>query len=288
MTGTVPCAAPEGTPIEIDRADEPRRETINGLARGLAVIRALGRLGAAAGTLTEIAQSAQLPPAAARRCLHTLEDLGYVGRAGRRFFLRPRILELGAGYLEAVNSEGLVRDYLSEVMARSGHSSSLTVLDGHDIVYLAHVGPRRVLRLEASVGTRYPAYPTSMGRVLLAGLPEAALRDYLAGAELAPLTKFTVTDPERLLASIRHAGRDGYAVVKDELAIGVTALATPVLDRAGRTVAAINCSAQSDETSAEELIRRNLGTLREIAQRISGALAHLPGLADPCRPVPLG
>jgi IclR family pca regulon transcriptional regulator len=260
-----------------------RRETINGLARGLAVIKALGQLGAA-GNLTEIAQSAELHPAVARRCLHTLEDLGYVGRAGRRFFLRPRILELGTGYLEAVNSESLVRDYLSEVVAASGHSSSLTVLDGPDIVYLAHIGPRRVLRLEASIGTRYPAYPTSMGRVLLSGLTDEQLHRYIETTELKPLTRFTVTDPERLVATIRKAREDGYSCVEDELAVGVTAIAVPVLDRAGRVVAAINCSAQSGDTGCGELSSRHLPVLRDVAARIAAALVHMPGLSDGYRP----
>ncbi|HLY56187.1 MAG TPA: IclR family transcriptional regulator C-terminal domain-containing protein [Stellaceae bacterium] len=260
-----------------------RRETINGLARGLAVIKALGQLGTA-GNLTEIAQAAQLHAAVARRCLHTLEDLGYVGRAGRRFFLRPRILELGTAYLDAVDSEALVRDYLSEIVAQSGHSSSLTVLDGHDIVYLAHVGPRRVLRLEASVGTRYPAYPTSMGRALLSGLPDDQIRRYVETAEIRQLTRFTVTDPERLVTSIRRAREDGFSCVEDELAIGVIAIAVPVFDRTGRVVASINCSAQSGETGCEELVSRHLPLLREVAARISSALAHIPGLSDGHRP----
>lgn len=255
------------------------RETITGLARGLEVIKALGSLGASA-TLAQISQKAELHPAVARRCLHTLEDLAYIGRNGRQFFLRPRILELSVAYLDAVNSEALVRDYLSDVVAKSGHSASLTVLDGGDIVYLAHVGPRRVLRLEASVGTRYPAYATSMGRVLLAGFTSAALTDYLASVEPQPLTHRTVTDRGELAALIDEARKSGYSCVEDELAIGVMAIAVPVQDRSGRTVAAINCSAQSGETSRDEMVSQHLPTLQDVARRMSTALPHFPGLAN--------
>jgi IclR family pca regulon transcriptional regulator len=255
------------------------RETITGLARGLGVIRALGALGAS-GTLAQIAQRAELHPAVARRCLHTLEDMEYVGRNGRQFFLRPRILELSVAYLDAVDSEALVRDYLSEIMVASGHSASLTVLDGQDIVYLAHVGPRRVLRLEASIGTRYPAYATSMGRVLLAGLPQADVVSYLAAAEPKILTPRTVVDRGQLAEIIEAVRHNGYSCVEDELAIGVVAIAVPVVDRSGRTVAAINCSAQTGETSSKELIDKHLASLRDVARRMSSALPHFPGLTN--------
>jgi IclR family pca regulon transcriptional regulator len=272
-----------------ERLDEPvemaaegelgRRETITGLARGLAVIKAFGRLGASA-TLAQIAQKAELHPAAARRCLNTLEELGYIGRNGRQFFLRPRILELSVAYLDAVNSEAIVRDYLQEIVAQSGHSASLSVLDGRDIVYLAHCGPRRIFRLEASVGTRYPAYATSMGRVHLAGLPDDALAEYLATVELLPLTHRTITDRKLLTAEIEKVRREGFACVEDELAIGVVAIAVPVRDRSGKTAAAINCSAQSGDVTRQDLVRKNLPTLLEIAGRMSAALPHFPGFAN--------
>jgi IclR family pca regulon transcriptional regulator len=257
---------------------EKSRETITGLARGLAVIKAFGALGASA-TLAQIAQKAALHPAAARRCLNTLEDLGYIGRHGRQFFLRPRILELSVAYLDAVNSEAIVRDYLQEIVAKSGHSASLSVLDGKEIVYLAHFGPRRIFRLEASVGTRYPAYATSMGRVHLAGLPPEQLGEFLACVELQPLTHRTITDRAQLAAEIEKVRRDGYACVEDELAIGVVAVAVPVRDRSGKVVAALNCSAQSGDVTKQELISKNLPTLLDIAGRMSAALPHFPGLA---------
>lgn len=267
-------------PIRNKRGDTPpEREMIAGLAKGLAVIRAFG-LGGPSCTLAEIARLAELTPPAARRCLHTLESLGYVGRDGRRFFLRPRILELGAAYLEGVKTDELANDYLQAIVHASGQSSSLAVLDGYDVVYIARVGARRVVRLEASIGTRYPAFATSLGRVLLSDRSEASLDAYFAGADLTPRTRATITDPTVLREKIRQAGRDGHALVEDELAAGILALAVPVKDRQGRVVAAINCSAHTGEFSQEELMVF-LPALKETADRISKALPHFPALSFP-------
>jgi IclR family pca regulon transcriptional regulator len=249
---------------------------IAGLAKGLAVIRAFG-VGGPACTLAEIARIAELTPPAARRCLHTLESLGYVGRDGRRFFLRPRVLELGAAYLEGVKYDELANDYLQAIVQASGQSSSLAVLDGHDVVYVARVGARRVLRLEAAIGTRYPAFATSLGRVLLSDRSDAELDAYLAGADLTPRTRTTVTDPVILRDRIRQARQDGYALVEDELATGVLALAAPVVDRQDRVVAAINCSALTGDLSQAELMGF-LPVLQDTAARISRALPHFPAL----------
>jgi IclR family pca regulon transcriptional regulator len=252
------------------------RETIAGLARGLAVIRAFST-GGPLCTLTEVAKITGLSPAAARRCLHTLEALGYAGREGRQFFLRPRVLDLSSAYLDSVDSEGLAREYLQDVVKSSGHSSSLAVLDGGEILYIARIGARRIVRLEASIGTRYPAYPTSLGRILLAGLPPKELSDYLANTRFERLTRRTVVERDRLADLIRRAGEDGYSIVEDELAIGVTALAAPVYDGEGRVVAAINCSAQTGEV-ADKGMTQYIPMVREVATRISRALSHFPGL----------
>ncbi len=252
------------------------RETIAGLARGLAVIRAFSS-GGPFCTLTEIANITGLSPAAARRCLHTLEALGYAGRDGRRFFLRPRVLDLSSAYLDSVNGETLAREYLQEVASSSGHSSSLAVLDGGEVLYLARVGARRIVRLEAGVGTRYPAYPTSMGRALLAGLAPPELADYLRDTKFERLTRRTVVERSMLAELIRVTGENGYSIVADELAVGVTALAVPVYDAKGAVVAAINCSAQSGDVT-EHGMKDYIPLVRDVAQRISKALLHFPGL----------
>src|SRR5258705_9487538 len=151
------------------KAAQPRREAMGGLSKGLAVIRAFTREHAAL-TLSEIARGVAMRAATARRCLLTLEELGYVMRSGRGFLLRPKVLELGAAYLESMNIEQLTKTHLEELARNTGDSAALCVLDGTDIVYVARASVRTLIRLEAHVGSRFPAHATSTGRVLLAGL----------------------------------------------------------------------------------------------------------------------
>src|SRR5712691_10512341 len=215
-----------------------RREAMGGLAKGLAVIRAFSRDHAAL-TLSDIARSARIPAATARRCLLTLEELGYVTRNGRDFLLRPKVLELGAAYLESMNIEQITKNHLEELARNTADSAALCVLDGVEVVYVARTSVRTLLRLEAHVGSRFPAHATSTGRTLLAGLTPELLDRYFATAELAPLTDRTVTNPVKLRQLIDESRRSGYAAVEDELAYGVVALAVPVLDQYGRVVAAL-------------------------------------------------
>jgi IclR family pca regulon transcriptional regulator len=259
-------------------ATPPRREVMNGLAKGLEVIRAFTREQPAL-TLSQIAAAAGLPAATARRCLHTLEEIGYVTRSGRTFLLRPKVLELGAAYLESMNIESLTHTHLEDLARRTGDSAALTVLDGTEIVYVARASVRTLVRLEAHVGSRLPAFPTSMGRVLLGGLGAERLDWYFATAELKALTDKTVTDPARLRALIAESRRAGYAAVEDELAYGVVAVAVPVFDSIGRIVSALNSSSHSKKTSKAKLVRERLPMLVEAARDISRELARLPGLA---------
>lgn len=256
----------------------PRREVMGGLAKGLRVIRAFTREQPVL-TLSEVAQAAQLPAATARRCLHTLEELGYVARSGRGFVLRPRVLELGAAYLESMSIEALTGNFLEDLARRTGDSAALSVLDGTDIVYVARASVRTLMRLEAHVGSRLPAYPTSMGRVLLAGLTPERLEWYFANAKLEPLTDRTVTDRARLMRLIDECRRAGYSAVEDELAYGVVAVAVPVRDQSGRVVAALNSSSHSKKIGKSQIVRERLAMLQETSRQISRELAHLPGLS---------
>src|SRR6266550_641032 len=215
------------------KAAQPRREAMGGLSKGLAVIRAFTREHAAL-TLSEIARGVAMPAATARRCLLTLEELGYVMRSGRGFLLRPKVLELGAAYLESMNIEQLTKTHLEELARNTGDSAALCVLDGTDIVYVARASVRTLIRLEAHVGSRFPAHATSTGRVLLAGLTAERLQRYFDTASLEPLTERTVTSATELRSLIAECRRNGYAVVEDELAYGVVALAVPVLDQQRR------------------------------------------------------
>jgi IclR family pca regulon transcriptional regulator len=249
-----------------------------GLAKGLDVIRVFTR-DQPAMTLSEVASAAGLAPATARRCLHTLEELGYVTRNGRTFLLRPRVLELGAAYLESMNIEAVTRNALEDLARRTGDSAALTVLDGTEIVYVARASVRTLMRLEAHLGSRLPAYPTSMGRVLLSGLPRERLDHYFSQAKLVPLTNRTVVDRERLERLIAEARRVGYAAVEDELAYGVVAVAVPVFDAAGRIVAALNSSSHSKKTTKARLARERVAMLQELSRELSREIAHLPGLS---------
>src|ERR1700722_8976063 len=194
------------------RNPAPHRETMGGLSKGLAVIRAFSSEHAAL-TLSEVARSAGIPAATARRCLLTLEDLGYVTRNGRNFLLRPKVLELGAAYLESMNIEHVTRTHLEELARKTSDSAALCVLDGAEIVYVARASVRTLVRLEAHVGSRFPAHATSTGRVLLAGLGPDRLKHYFDTAKLEALTEHTVTDPHKLRSLIDEARRTGYSVV---------------------------------------------------------------------------
>jgi len=251
---------------------------MGGLAKGLAVIRAFSREHAAL-SLSEIARSARIPAATARRCLLTLEELGYLTRSGRDFLLRPKVLELGAAYLESMNIEQVTRNHLEELARSTADSAALCVLDGVEIVYVARASVRTLLRLEAHIGSRFPAHATSTGRVLLAGVSPESLARYFENASLAALTERTVTDPAKLRALIEEARRCGYSAVEDELAYGVIALAVPVFDHQGRVVAALNSSSHSRRITRARLVRDRLAMLQQVSRQISADLATVPWLS---------
>jgi IclR family pca regulon transcriptional regulator len=251
---------------------------MGGLAKGLAVVRAFTREHPAL-SLSEIARRASMPAATARRCLLTLEELGYVTRSGREFVLRPKVLELGAAYLESMNIESLTQTHLEALARNTADSAALCVLDGSEIVYVARASVRTLLRLEAHVGSRFPAHATSTGRTLLAGLSPERLQRYFETAKLEALTDRTVTSPAKLRQLIEECRRSGYAAVEDELAYGVVALAVPLFDQHGRVVAAVNSSSHSRKISKTKLVRERLGMLQQVSRSISADLANVPGLS---------
>jgi IclR family pca regulon transcriptional regulator len=255
-----------------------RREAMGGLAKGLAVIRAFTREHAAM-SLSDVARSAGIPAATARRCLLTLEESGYVTRNGRNFLLRPKVLELGAAYLESMNIEQITRTHLEELARNTSDSAALCVLDGVEIVYVARTSVRTLVRLEAHVGSRFPAHATSTGRVLLAGVSHERLQRYFERARFDALTEHTVTDPAKLKRLVEDCRRNGYSVVQDELAYGVIALAVPVLDQQGRVVAALNSSSHSRRITRTRLVRERLSMLQQVSRQISSDLAVAPWLS---------
>jgi IclR family pca regulon transcriptional regulator len=260
-----------------------RREVMGGLAKGLSVIRAFAR-DRPTLSLSDVAAATRMPAATARRCLLTLEELGYVTRSGRQFVLRPKVLELGAAYLESMNIELLTKTHLEELARATGDSAALCVLDDTEIVYVARASIRTLIRLEAHVGSRFPAHATSTGRVLLAGLSEDQLRHYFSTATLQALTHRTVTDPGKLKQLIEECRRTGYSAVEDELAYGVVALAVPVFDQSSSVVAALNSSSHSRRISKAKLVRERFTMLQKVSSQISADLASVPGLSLSAHP----
>lgn len=242
-----------------------------GLEKGLSVLLAFDR-NESRLTLSEIARKTDLNPATVRRCLLTLERLGLVGRSKRQFMLRPKVLDFGAAYLDSMNFEDIALDELKGFAENTHDSASMCLLDGHDIVYVAHASYRTLIRIEAHAGSRFPAFATSMGRVLLAGLDSAALDAYFASAEFPALTDATVTSRKALRAEINAVRERGYSVVEDELAYGVIALAVAVHDRQGNIVAAVNSSGHSKETTRQAMVEQRLEGLRRVADEIEANL----------------
>jgi IclR family pca regulon transcriptional regulator len=255
-------------------ADEARGpDFVQSLERGLAVIRVFTRERPAL-TLSEVAAATGVTRAAARRFLITLMSLGYVRSDGRQFSLSPRVLELGYAYLSSLSLPDIAEPHLESLVAEVNESSSVSVLDGDDIVYVARVPTSRIMTVAISVGTRFPAYATSMGRVLLAGLPEDELATYLSKVVLHRLTARTVATTTALRAEIQRARTQGWALVDQELEEGLRSVAAPVRDRTGRTVAAVNVSVAAARASIESVRRVLVPPLVATAARIEADLPN--------------
>jgi IclR family transcriptional regulator, pca regulon regulatory protein len=248
------------------------RNFVQSLDRGLSVIRALSVPGPGL-TLADVARETGLARAAARRFLLTLHELGYVRVDDRRFSLTPRVLELGYSYLSSLSLPEVAQPHLRDLVQRVNESSSVSVLDGFDVVYVAREPTRRIMTVSISVGTRFPAYATSMGRVLMSGLAEAVLDEFLARAELLPLTGSTVTDPASLKQEIARVRERGWAMVDQELETGLRSVAAPIRDPRGKVVAAVNLSAHASRTTLEAMRRELLPPLQHTAGAIERDLA---------------
>jgi IclR family pca regulon transcriptional regulator len=244
---------------------------VRSFERGLAVLRAFGP-DRPAMTLSEVAQASGLTRAAARRFLLTLERLGYVASDGRRFSLRPRVLELGYAYLSSLPIWELAAPHMRDLVEQLHESSSASVLDDDEIVYVARVPTKRIMTINLVVGSRLPAYPTSMGRVLLAGLPGDALDAYFSRVTLERLTERTVTDEARLRAILAEVAEVGWAIVDQELEEGVRSVAAPLVNADGRAVAALNVSGHATRVTLDTLRRSFLPRVLETAARINADL----------------
>ncbi|MDQ6751928.1 MAG: helix-turn-helix domain-containing protein [Actinomycetota bacterium] len=258
-------AGGEGNPQASD-------QFVQSLARGLAVIRTFDATHPEM-TLTEVAQRCGLSRATARRFLHTLVELGYVRTDGRVFSLTASVLQLGFAYLSGLSLPELARPHLEVLSAKLGESTSAAVLDRGDIAYIARVSTRRIMTVGITVGTRFPAYATSMGRVLLAGLPEAELAAYLAQTEIKALTPQAIGSKEDLTSVLDQVRSQGWCLLNQELEMGLMSIAAPIRGRDGGVAAAINVSMQAQTVAGRPDPEAFLDSVRKelltAAERIS-------------------
>lgn len=246
-------------------------ESVRSFERGLSVIRAFGSSHAEM-TLAEVARETDLNRATARRLLLTLEKLKYVQRRDGRFRLTPRVLELGYAYLSSFALPQLALPFLETLSEELHESSSMGVLDEADIVYVARVPAKRVMTVSIGLGSRFPAYRTSLGRAVMASLPTDQIHRIWEASDHDHPTVRTVTSVDELLSELQQVRRRGFAMVDQELEIGVRSIAAPLLDASGRTVAAVNVSTHVSRTSKHQLQERFVPALLHAAEAINQTL----------------
>lgn len=247
---------------------------VQSLARGLAVIRAFDAEHPRR-TLSDVSRTTGLTRATARRFLLTLVDLQYVRTDGSVFWLTPRVLELGYSYLSSLSLPDVAGPHL-ETLAHTVHeSTSVSILDGDDIVYVARVPVSRIMTVSITIGTRFPAYATSMGRVLLANLSDDRLAAYLERVTLDPLTSSTIADSDRLSAELDTVRAQGFCLVDQELEVGLRSVAAPVRGSTGSVVAAVNISTQAARCPVEDIHRTLVPALLRTTDAIEADLARV-------------
>jgi len=244
---------------------------VQSFARGLEVIRSF-HAGAPRQTLSEVAAATGLTRAGARRILLTLQTLGYVHVDGKLFTLTPRILDLGFAYLSSMPIWNRAEPVMEALVGQVKESCSAAVLDATDIVYVMRVPTHKIMRINLGVGSRLPAWCTSMGRLLLADLPQDEARARIDASKREAFTRHTLTAPDAILARVQQARRQGWCLVNQELEEGLVSIAAPVTDRAGRMVAALNISGQANRTSARAMQDHMLPALLAAAREISRLL----------------
>lgn len=229
-----------------------KTDMIASLAKGLKVIEAF-RAEQPRLAIADVAEATGLDRATARRCLLTLHQLGYADYDGKFFSLTPRVLRLGMGALAAMPMAQLVQPWLDQLSERIGQSTSVAILDETEIVYIARAAQRRVMSIGLMPGSRLPAHCTSLGRVLLAALPETEARALLDRSDLAPRTPRSLTDPGEIMARIAEARAEGLAVIDQEVEAGLRSLAVPLYSAHGRVVAALNTGVAAVQSEADDL-----------------------------------
>ena len=259
-------ARPRTIAEEIDALTDPSFMT--SLARGLAVVKAFSDQRRAM-TIAQLSHKTGIPRAAVRRCLYTLKQLGYADAEANNFYLKPKILSLGYSYLSSTPLTIAAQPCLNQLSRLMNESCSLAVLEADEVLYISRSQASRVLSVAVNAGSRLPAYCTSLGRVLLAGLPEAELDAYFSRVKLVAYTNRTVTDEAKLREIIADARQKGYSVVEEELEIGLRSIAVPVRGASGSTVAALNIGAQAARFTRTEVEQTFLPALLNAATELS-------------------
>lgn len=242
-----------------------KSDIIGSLAKGLQVIEAF-RAEQPRMSISEVAAATGLDRATARRCLLTLHDLGYADYDGKFFSLTARVLRLGMGALAAMPLAQVVQPWLDQLSERIGQSTSVSILDGTEIVYLARAAQRRVMSIGLMPGSRLPAHCTSMGRVLLAALPQDEARAIIDAADLSPRTPHSLTDPAEIMARIEAARRDGYCFIDQEVEMGLRSIAVPIYSVHGRVVAALNTGVAAVQADVGDLVGLYLEPLLKVQE----------------------
>ncbi|KRW73212.1 IclR family transcriptional regulator domain-containing protein [Stutzerimonas nitrititolerans] len=244
------------------------------LARGLAVVHAFQERKRHL-TIAQISHRTEIPRAAVRRCLYTLMKLGYATTDGRTYSLLPKVLTLGHAYLSSTPLAVTAQPILDRLSDQLHEACSMATLEGDEVLYVARSAtPQRLISVDLSVGSRLPAYCTSMGRILLAALDDAALDDYLEHADLQIKTSRTLHTPEAIRAAIMEIRQQGWVIVDQELEVGLRSLAVPLKDSAGQVLAALNVGTHAGRVSRQELETRFLPVLLEASKELSTRLFH--------------
>ena len=257
-----------GSPEAALRSAGGDREFMTTLAKGITVLRAFTAQRSPM-TLSQTAAAAGLTRATARRILRTFVALGYIEQNGRQFSLTPRVLELGFGYLSAQSWIDRARPVLKELSARVQESCSAAILQGTDIVYVARVPTRRIMSVAVSVGSRLPAFHTSLGRVQLGFIEDAEIWRRLMSLRIEPYTTHTITDPQALFDRVKYDHQQGFSIVDEELERGLRSIAVPIVDRTGEAVAGLNISTNSTRITRNHMREHFLPRLREASEQIS-------------------
>jgi IclR family pca regulon transcriptional regulator len=255
----------------------PRKdgEYLNGLARGLSVLRAFSR-DKPGMTLSELAAHTSLNPAVVRRCLNTLMHLGYVAKKDKIFLLRPEVFSLGSSYIESMNLEEVITPHLQRVRDKTGNSTAMAVLSGEDVLFMVYVSTKLLTRIVAGVGTRFPAYATSAGRVLLAWQDKDKLKEYFDNLDPRALTDATITSKPMLKSLLIDIRKQGYAATQGELDFGVVSVALPVLSQDGRILASLACSTSLARQKLDQLVAEVVPELQQAVRDIEFELRRCP------------